>query len=216
MPIANTYLEALPYIDAEPTAAERAAAEALILAEISPENQPSPTRSTPLTHPSLSPPIPLALSPLMSAEISRSAASPRTPLSAIDLSRYESPSQPSADTSLEESTAVLARAYAAHSYMLSRAVHLDLLDSHGKNAWLVGNWHLEAELKTLERELARVNREVDLITLARSGAQKDVEAEMKMLEEAWQKGISKTIETQVATAQLRAEILETMRMQTRQ
>ena len=48
----------------------------------------------------------------------------------------------------------LRQAYAAATYLSSRRQHLALLESHGKNAWLVGNWQLEAELRALERERA--------------------------------------------------------------
>ncbi|KKA28804.1 hypothetical protein TD95_002876 [Thielaviopsis punctulata] len=203
MSIANAYFESLPYIDEELSPESRAAAEALIKENL---------ETSSATHPNLPALIPSNPSSILASELARVSTVPPTPLTAIDLSRYEAPSTPPTGASLEESTAILARAYAAHSYMRSRASHLALLDKHGKNAWLIGNWNLEAELKTIENELARVSREVDLLNVARNAAQQEVAAELKMLEDTWQKGIARTIETQVATAQLRAEVLEEMRV----
>ncbi|KAF4994537.1 hypothetical protein FDECE_13082, partial [Fusarium decemcellulare] len=159
MPVAPAYHESLPYIDPEPSPEALAAARALIAAEAS--SQPPQPASNP--EPSFSPAI--------SAELSRISTS--TPLTPLDLSRYEAPS-PSAPPAT-----ALPAAAVAHSYLSSRLTNLELLDRWGKNAWLLGNHALEAELQALERELAATKREVDIVNLERQKRQGAVAAERK-------------------------------------
>lgn len=198
-----------PDVDPEPTQAERSAAEALIAAERSkvPDDP---------HHALLPPPAEPAFSPLIQAELDRIAASPDPskprPLSAIDLSRYELPDLPEdgeSDRGALESA--LAQAYAAATYLSSRRQHLALLDSHGKNAWLVGNWHLEAELRALEREVAAARRAVDLVTLRRQRLQRDAGGEITGLDETWRRGVGRVLEAEVAAEGLRREVDAIMR-----
>ncbi|KAI1443274.1 Pre-mRNA-splicing factor SPF27 [Annulohypoxylon stygium] len=203
--IRTTVHESLPYVDAEPTAAERAAAESLIAAEAS---------STPSSNPqsSLPPLREPKFSPLITDELSRIAS--KTPLSAIDLSRYEAPSPPSSPThSSSPSTlqTTLSRAYIAQTYLLGRQAHLQLLETYGKNAWLIGNWQLEAEVQALERELAETKKEIDVVNIQRRRAQDEVGGELKGLDETWKKGVSKVLETEIATEGLRQQVLEKQR-----
>ncbi|KAL2159705.1 hypothetical protein VTH06DRAFT_2274, partial [Thermothelomyces fergusii] len=91
MPITIVH-ESLPYIDPDPTPAERAAAEALIAQERSlvPDDP----------HHALLPPPPQPtafLTPLLAGELERLAAAPdpaKAKLAALDLSRYEAPEPP--------------------------------------------------------------------------------------------------------------------------
>ncbi|XDG04403.1 hypothetical protein ABKA04_004018 [Annulohypoxylon sp. FPYF3050] len=199
--IRTTVHESLPYVDAEPTAAERAAAESLIAAEAS--TTPSPQSTLPpLREPKFS--------PLITDELSRIAS--KTPLAAIDLSRYEAPSPPSSPT-LSPTTlqTTLSRAYTAQTYLLGRQAHLQLLETYGKNAWLIGNWQLEAEVQALERELAETKKEIDVVNIQRRRAQDEVGGELKGLDETWKKGVSKVLETEIATEGLRQQVLEKQR-----
>ncbi|KAI0164389.1 Pre-mRNA-splicing factor SPF27 [Hypoxylon sp. FL1284] len=196
--IRTTVHESLPYIDAEPSAAERAAAESLIAAELR-ASPPSPSSSA---LPSLPPP---SFSPLMSAELDRIAS--KQPLKAIDLTRYES-DPPSPSSTPPEQRAALRRAYAAATYVEGRHAHLRLLDAYGRNAWLVGNWGLEAEVRTLERELAAARRDVDLLTVARRRAQDEVAGELRGLDEAWRRGVAAVVETEIAAEGLRRQVQE--------
>ncbi|KAK4113924.1 hypothetical protein N656DRAFT_777976 [Canariomyces notabilis] len=219
MPSITTIHESLPYIDPEPTPSERAAAEALIAAErdLVPDDPnhallPAPTGPTRF------------LTPLLTAEFSRlSSAAPEDPskskLNALDLSRYEALDPPSAETLASlpprEASSVLqqslARAYASQAYVASRRAHLALLDSYGKNAWLVGNYHLEGELKALEAELAETKRAIDVLTLQRKDAQDQAGPEIKGLEQTWKGAIGRVLETEAAAERLRREILEVRR-----
>ncbi len=162
----------------------------------------------------------------MRAELERVAASSaggtRAPLRAIDLSRYEAQEPLGAvdgrkkgavAAQKEKLQTALQRAYASQTYLAARRAQLALLDSYGKNAWLVGNWQLEAELKALETELAAAKRDIDVLTVRRQRAQADVGAEMKGLEEGWRKGVSKVLETEIAAEELRSQVLEIRRTQ---
>lgn len=146
----------------------------------------------------------------MTAELDRIAQSPKQPLNGIDLSRYEAQDLPSS-SSLDDLSTALSRAYASATYLRARRAHLALLDSYGKNAWLVGNFQLEGELKALERELADAKREIDVLALERNRAQEEVADEIKGLEENWKRGVGRVLETEVATEALRREVLEARR-----
>ncbi|KAK4248798.1 Pre-mRNA-splicing factor SPF27 [Corynascus novoguineensis] len=208
MPITIVH-ESLPYIDTDPTPAERAAAEALIAQEraLVPDDP----------HHALLPPPPeptTFLTPLLTTELSRLASSPdpsKSKLAALDLARYEAPDPPSDDAPVSELQAALARSYTSHAHVRSRRAHLALLDSYGRNAWLVGNHALEGELRQLERELAEARREVDLTTLRRREAQDAVAGEMASLEAAWRAGVGRVLETEAAVEGVRKEILELRR-----
>jgi pre-mRNA-splicing factor SPF27 len=174
------------------------------------------------------PPAPTTtFSPLITQELERkrreAETSVKEPLSAIDLSRYEA-QEPLADPDSPTSTSTttlesraklrdaLRKAYTSYSYLSARQDRLDLLEKHGKNAWLLGNYYLEAELKTLEAELAEAKRQIDILTVARRRQQDEVAAEMKGLEETWRAGVGKVLEAEIAAEQLRAQVLEQLRL----
>ncbi|KAI0594656.1 Pre-mRNA-splicing factor SPF27 [Biscogniauxia sp. FL1348] len=195
--IHTTVHESLPYIDPEPTPSQLSAAQSLIDAELA-------TLPPPPSPPSYSytPQYP----PSLTAEHARIASgAPPTP--GIDLSRYEAPTDADADPD----AASLSRAYAAQSYLVSRASHLALLERYGKNAWLVSNWGLEAELAALERDLAAARRDIDLVNLERRRAQDAVAGEMAALSDAWRTGVGRVLETEVAAEGLRRQVLERRR-----
>ncbi|CAJ2502896.1 Uu.00g102900.m01.CDS01 [Anthostomella pinea] len=201
--IRTTVHESLPYIDPEPTQAERAAAQALIDAELSTTPSTSPSPST------LPPAVESQFSPLITQEHAR-IASGQTPLAAIDQSRYETQEEdtPTSATDLQKS---LARAYTADAYLSGRQTHLQLLERFGRNAWLVGNWQLEAELAALERELEAARREVDIVNIARRRVQDEVGGELAGLEGAWRRSVGRVLETEVATEGMRLQVLERQR-----
>ncbi|ROV96285.1 hypothetical protein VMCG_07710 [Cytospora schulzeri] len=211
MPSITTVHESLPYIDPEPTPEDRAAAEALISLERSavPDDP---------YHALLPPPATSNFTPAIQTELDRISASPDpnkpAPLRAIDLSRYEAPELSTSDPATagrDELEPALSQAYTAMSYLGGRRQNLALLDSYGKNAWLVGNWHLEAELRALEREVAGARREIDLVTIRRQRVQEEVGGEIRGLDDTWRRGVGRVLETEVAAEGLRREILEVQR-----
>ncbi|KAI8629991.1 Pre-mRNA-splicing factor SPF27 [Xylariaceae sp. FL1651] len=201
--IHTTVHESLPYIDKEPTAAERSAAQSLIDAELSSS---TPTSTSPAPLPPISGPN---FTPLMQSELERVAA--KTPLKAIDLARYEAQESLPPSSAPADLTPALARAYATNTYLQGRQTHLQLLDAYGKNAWLVGNWQTEAELAALERDLAATKKEIDVVNIQRRRLQDEVAGELKGLEETWKKGIGRVLETELAAEALRQQVLERQR-----
>ncbi|KAK4144143.1 Pre-mRNA-splicing factor SPF27 [Dichotomopilus funicola] len=204
--------QSLPYIDPEPTPEAIAAAEALITEEraLVPDDPhhihlpPAPT------------PTPF-LTPLLTAELARlsSSTDPSTAkLSALNFTRYEAPEPPAANSPNTTTTSLqtaLSQAYTSHAYIASRRAHLALLDTHGRNAWLIGNEQLAGELRQLETELAAAKREVDLVTLNRRAAQDAVAGEMGSLAGAWQRGVGRVLETEAAVEGVRREVVEGLR-----
>ncbi|KAG4436010.1 hypothetical protein IFR05_008487, partial [Cadophora sp. M221] len=161
MPLTNAIHESLPYIDTEPSASERAAALALILAEANSDN------TTTDTHPSLPPPAPLTFTPLILSELSRIES--KTPITGITTTHYESQDPPSTTPNSDRTSpatllawrSAIQNAYTSHSYLSSRVSNLGLLEKYGKNAWLEGNRQLEDILRGLERELEVRKGEID-------------------------------------------------------
>lgn len=199
----------IPDIDSEPTPAERAAAEALIAMERStiPDDPHHALLPTPL-HPSFTPFIQAELDRIAAAESQQPPQQP-TPLKAIDMSRYQSaPEVDTATATQDDLEPALNQAHTALTYLTARRQHLALLDSYGKNQWLVGNWQLEAELRAVERELAEARREIDLLTVRRQRMQGEVGGELRGLEENWRRGVGRVLETEVAAEGVRREVLE--------
>ncbi|KAG0652114.1 hypothetical protein D0Z07_1144 [Hyphodiscus hymeniophilus] len=209
MALTTVVHDSLPYIDAEPSTSERAAAQSLIDSE--PQLQDSKT------HPHLSPLPQQRFSPLMEAEHLR--IQNKQPLLGIDLTRYEAIESPSTTPhsnqnhpeTLTKWRAALAQAYTSHSYLTGRQQNLALLEEFGKNAWLMGNSQAEDLLKSLERELIERRTEIDLLAVDRRNAQDVVGGEVKGLEEAWKRGVGRVLETEVAAEEIRREVLERRR-----
>lgn len=145
----------------------------------------------------------------MATELDRVASS--TPLTTLTLSRYEAQETPPDSAPASRLLEVLSNAYVSDAYLAIRRANLDLLDKCGKNAWLMGNYQLEDELRQLEKELADTKREIDLVNLDRQRRQEDVKGEMQMLEQTWRTGVGRVLETELAVEELREQIRQEMR-----
>ncbi|KAB8071345.1 breast carcinoma amplified sequence 2-domain-containing protein [Aspergillus leporis] len=208
MPLINESHDSLPYIDAEPSAQARANAEKLIASEL-----PADYSST--LHPSI-PAFPeFRLSPLIEQEVERKATG--QPLTGgIDLSRYEAPEPPTrssdagpnATPNLEEWRQALEKAYTASSHLSMRRDNLTLLEENGKNAWLIGNSQLEDILRGLEKELAETNEAAETVNKQRKIAQETSKGELAGLEETWKRGVGAILDVELASENLRMQILE--------
>lgn len=196
--------DALPYIDAPPSAEAMAAAHALIHADLPPDHETT-------LHPSIPAARDTTFSDLIEAEYARIASGAAKEASTgIDLTRYEALDAPDrGDTQAWKST--LQQAYTSAEYLRGRETNLALLETYGKNAWLIGNSQLENELKGLEREVEGAKLELEAVEQARRAAQGNVAGEMQGLEEAWRTGVGRMIEAQAAGERLRGEILERRR-----
>lgn len=141
-------------------------------------------------------------------------------LSAIDLARYEDLEAPpnTSPTSDEDKPEVLAqwttalkKAYTSSEYVEARLTELGLLEKFGKNAWLIGNSQQEDILKAIETELADVRKQQQEVEALRMQQQASVHGEIKTLEETWQRGVGRVLETEVAAEGLKQQILERRR-----
>ncbi|KAI9900152.1 hypothetical protein N3K66_004414 [Trichothecium roseum] len=209
MAVAPAYHESLPYIDSQPTEADLAAAHALIAAEASSSSSdPNPSTSSPEANTRKS-----HLTPALEAELSRVADSPLSPpkLDALSLSRYEALEPPQHPSDRHLLLPSLGSTYASAAYLALRASNLALLERHGRNAWLLANHQLEAELRRLEAELADAKRDIDLVNLQRRARQDDVAGEMALLEDKWKKGVGRVLETEIAVEEVKAKVRDELR-----
>ncbi|KAF8252814.1 hypothetical protein K440DRAFT_657980 [Wilcoxina mikolae CBS 423.85] len=195
--------DSLPYIESAPTASELTTITSLITAELSPD------ASTTL-HPSLPEAYEPRFTPLFHSELDR--VSRGEPFSGgVDLSRYEPPTAPEDASSPSAWEPVLQSAYVSSSHLSTRLTNLSLLSEFGKNAWLIHNSQLEEILKKLEEELMNLRTDCEVTNKERKGAQKDVEVELKRLEDRWKKAVGRVLEVELASEGLRREILEKQR-----
>lgn len=132
------------------------------------------------------------------------------------MSRYEAlepPKNPDSTnlTTLEPWRDALKASYISHEYLVSRGKHLRDLEKNGKEEWLAGNEELVDILRGLEEELVRTKESIDHIVVERQRSQQSVQGELMILEEGWKKGVSRTLETEVAADELRRQILDSMK-----
>ncbi|KAL1854200.1 hypothetical protein Plec18167_000117 [Paecilomyces lecythidis] len=216
MSLINESHDSLPYIDSEPNAGARAAAEKLISAELPSDYQSS-------LHPSIPALVEPHFSPLVQQELARKEAGlPMT--GGIDLSRYEAP-EPPAGTSvpgkdvseaLAEWRETLQRAYTSSSHLSMRHENLTLLEEHGKNAWLIGNAQLEEVLRGFEKELADTRAAVESVHKQRKMAQEASKGELVGLQETWRRGVGAVLDVELAAESLRLQILDQRRQLSQQ
>ncbi|KAM3425255.1 hypothetical protein BST61_g7206 [Cercospora zeina] len=202
MPLIQNAPDALPFVDGPVSEETMHAANALIHAEL------EPAHATTL-HPSIPALRKSNFSELVDAEHARIAAGQPNG-DGLDLSRYELLDAP-AKGDLQEWKDTLHKAYASAEYLRGRDVNLGLLETYGKNAWLIGNSQLENELKALEKELDMAKIDQEQLEESRRTAQGNAAAELQGLEEAWKTGVGRMIETQAAAERLRLQILQRKR-----
>lgn len=126
------------------------------------------------------------------------------------MTRYEALDAPSSSDEQAWRT-VLQRAYTSHTYLTSRLTNLSLLETYGKNAWLIGNSQLETLLRDLEKEVEGLKREGEEVEAMRRGTQEGVGGEMAGLVRAWREGVGRLVEVQAAAEGVRREVLERRR-----
>lgn len=203
MPLIQHAPDALPYVDPPVSEETLHAANALVHAEMDPAHASA-------LHPAIPPPNPTTgFSALVEAEHARiSAGQPKD--AGLDLSRYELLDAP-AKGDLPAWKESLQKAYASTEYLRGREINLSLLETYGKNAWLIGNSRFEDELKALEKELEAAKTGLEQLEQGRRTTQANAAGEMQGLEEAWRTGVGRMIETQAAAERLRLEILQRKR-----
>ncbi len=190
-------------IDPDITQVERQQAKTLIARHL-------PSRHTTIPHPSLAPLPATNFSDIFRKEMDRIAAGePRQ--QGIEVSRYEAPDEPASESDEATMRQALRTAYISSTFLSDRHTNLQLLDEFGKNAWLIGNSQTEEIFQGLERELAGLKSETESVNKTRKAAQENSKAELLTLQENWKRGIGKTLEIQVATDQLRHQILNHQR-----
>lgn len=156
-------------------------------------------------HPSISSHTESKLSTLLQQEAVR-AGSGQSMHGGIDSSRYKSFTEISPDANVEVTKAALRAAYANLTYLNERQVNITLLEEYGKNAWLIGNSHTEDVQNRLQAELDSTKAQIDAVNRSRKSAQEDSRGELLGLDETWKQGISRIIETQLATDELRRQL----------
>ncbi|RDA92520.1 hypothetical protein CP533_4193 [Ophiocordyceps camponoti-saundersi (nom. inval.)] len=100
----------------------------------------------------------------------------------------------------------LEASYVSAAYLTLRNRNLALLDSHGVNAWLLHNHHLDCIKNALERERADVAAEIDAVNAVRQNAQLAAKAELDALDREWRTTIGRVLETELDVCRLEAEI----------
>ena len=113
--------------------------------------------------------------------------------------------------SLESWRTTLRRAYSTSTHLSARLHNLALLESFGKNAWLIGNAQLEDILRSLEKELVETKERVEEVNKERYDIQEGVKGEMEGLEASWRGGVGRLVEVEVAAEEIRIQILERRR-----
>jgi pre-mRNA-splicing factor SPF27 len=206
MPLIQTRTNNLPFIDAALSEEALASANALIQQELSPEA----STTTTLHHS-----IPDLRTPQFSSLVDTEHAflaqgKPRE--TGVDLSRYEALDAPEPGSDISNWRLTLQKAYASAEYLHGRETNLALLETYGKNAWLVGNSQLEALLKGLEVEIESARIELENVERERREAQAGVQGEFEGLERGWREGVGRLIEVLAAAEGVKGEILERRRV----
>ncbi|KAF2224162.1 Pre-mRNA-splicing factor SPF27 [Elsinoe ampelina] len=195
MPLIQSSQDHLPHIDGPPSPTSLNTAKSLIASELS---------DLTLPHPSLRPLPPPTFTPAITSSLTLLSTS--QPLPKLDFSRYEAPSAPDEGASKEEWTNALRSAYISTGYLSSRTENLSLLETFGRNAWLVGNSQLEDVLRDLEVEVKQAKGEVERVQSEREGMQGSVRGELEELERTWRGQVGRLLEVQVAAERVRGEV----------
>lgn len=190
-------------IDSPPSQTDLSSAKALIAASL-------PSNHLDTLHERMPPAIESRFSDLVEAEHAR-LASGAVKEGGIDLSRYEAQDAPSSND-IAEWRATLQKAYTSSEYLQSRLTNLSLLETYGKNAWLISNDQLEHILRDVEKDVVERKRVFELLAQERRDKQEASKGELQTLDQSWRTGVGRMLEVEAAAEGLRREILERKRM----
>ncbi|KAF9927639.1 hypothetical protein FBU30_003015 [Linnemannia zychae] len=150
--------------------------------------------------------------------------------SALDLSRYqlEPPTSHTASTKGTEATAptttptaseqlpegraewlkALDNANAQLEHQNQRVLNLELVQKFGGNAWNIHNYQLEYDVSLLRKAVDDKKAEIMELNKLRKRDQMDVAESLQRLEAKWAEMISSTLQVEVASASLEAELAQ--------
>ena len=94
----------------------------------------------------------------------------------------------------------------AAEYLAARTDNLALLETYGRNAWLIGNAAEESALGVLEGELAGLKEEGTRVNRERKRGNLEVGGEIEKLEGRWRKALRGIVEVEIACVGLEEEI----------
>lgn len=147
---------------------------------------------------------------------------PRSQGEGVDLSRYEAEAleppprtTPTSDEDkpelLQQWRETLQRAYSTSTYLSGRLTNLSLLETYGKNAWLIGNSQLEDVLRELEREIEARRGTLEQVEDVRRSQSARVNPQLDTLENDWKRSIGGIVDVQLATEELTQKALAAKR-----
>ncbi|CAO3571261.1 unnamed protein product [Mortierella alpina] len=129
-----------------------------------------------------------------------------------DGASVESTITPSASEELPEGRATwikaLGNADAQLEHQNQRILNLELVQKFGGNAWNVHNYQLEYDLSLLRKAVDEKKAEVIELNKLRKRDQLDVAESLQRLEAKWAEMISSTLQVEVASASLEAELVQ--------
>ena len=145
-------------------------------------------------HPLLPDAPPNNFTHLIQSELDRIASA--SPISGIDLTRYEASPDNTADTT------TLKAAYTNASYLTLRLQSLELLEQFGKNAWLLANSQLEEVLRQVEKEIVETKGMIEGVNRERKGVQERSRGVLEGAERGWREGVGGLVQVQVAVGEV--------------
>ncbi|KAG0288518.1 hypothetical protein BGZ97_006737 [Linnemannia gamsii] len=117
---------------------------------------------------------------------------------------------PSASEELPEGRALwlkaLDNANAQLEHQNQRVLNLELVQKFGGNAWNIHNYQLEYDVSLLRKAVDEKKAEIMELNKLRKRDQMDVAESLQRLEAKWAEMISSTLQVEVASASLQAEL----------
>ena len=171
-------------------------------------NQLAASTATPADYLAALPPAPdyvLAGHPIAAAEIARAASGAPPPPPGLDTSRYRL-DPPTKATDLPAWRAALDNARAQLEHQAGRLLNLELLAVHGPRAAAASAAHVEAALKSIEREAASLRAESEAVNRARKLAHQRAAAAIEAAEAEWAGSVRKCEALTAAVSAAEAEV----------
>ncbi|KAJ2449777.1 hypothetical protein EV183_004693 [Coemansia sp. RSA 2336] len=192
----RNHIDSLPYIDHEyDDSAARELVLGLIQEEMKQMTLPAVPKSTPM----------FRSSEILRKEYERVRSGKALP--AFDKDRYNKLVGPDNEHDEEAWKQAADNAASQLEHQEIRAENLELLQNFGANAWKLSNYQKEQLVQGIEAAAKRYREEGTHINKARKYEQTEAGVRLQSLEERWFEGVQRCIEIQVASGQLRQEIV---------